>query len=376
MSPIPWLAAGAMPALPVVLGAAAVVVLAASAVLTLLARRVALRIGFVDHPGGHKSHRGAMPYGGGCAIFLSAWAALLAGLLLAVALPQAWIAETFGETVRAYVGGMRERAGQLVVILVGGAVLHGLGLLDDRRPLPPGRKLLVIVAVALFVAVVGRVRIAEFAGVAVSVALTTAWFVVIVNALNFLDNMDGLSAGVAALGLLFLAVCGLMAGQVLVPALAGVFLGAVVGFLIFNFPPARIFMGDAGSLVVGYMLATVSTLTTYYQSGRGAPPYALAMPLVILAIPLYDFVSVVIIRLAEGRNPMRGDQRHFSHRLVERGLSRRFAVLTIYLATATTGLAATLLPGADLRQTITVGAIVLMVLAIIAILEMPLRKSS
>lgn len=376
MNRIPLPAADTTPALPVVLGAAAVVVLVASAVLTLLARRVALRIGFVDHPGGHKSHREPMPYGGGCAIFVSAWAALLTGLLLAVALPQAWIAETFGETVRAYVGGMRDRAGQLVVILVGGAVLHGLGLLDDRRPLPAGRKLLVIIAVAFFVAVVGRVRIAEFAGVGVSVALTTAWFVVIVNALNFLDNMDGLSAGVAALGLLFLAVCGLMAGQVLVPALAGVFLGAVVGFLIFNFPPARIFMGDAGSLVVGYMLATVSTLTTYYQSGRGAPPYAVAMPLVILAIPLYDFVSVVIIRLVEGRDPMRGDQRHFSHRLVERGLSRRFAVLTIYLATATTGLAATLLPGADLRQTITVGALVLMVLAIIAILEMPLRKSS
>lgn len=376
MNRIPLPAADTTPALPVVLGAAAVVVLVASAVLTLLARRVALRIGFVDHPGGHKSHREPMPYGGGCAIFVSAWAALLTGLLLAVALPQAWIAETFGETVRAYVGGMRDRAGQLVVILVGGAVLHGLGLLDDRRPLPAGRKLLVIIAVAFFVAVVGRVRIAEFAGVGVSVALTTAWFVFIVNALNFLDNMDGLSAGVAALGLLFLAVCGLMAGQVLVPALAGVFLGAVVGFLIFNFPPARIFMGDAGSLVVGYMLATVSTLTTYYQSGRGAPPYAVAMPLVILAIPLYDFVSVVIIRLVEGRDPMRGDQRHFSHRLVERGLSRRFAVLTIYLATATTGLAATLLPGADLRQTITVGALVLMVLAIIAILEMPLRKSS
>lgn len=359
-----------------VLGVAVAGVVAVSVALTLAAQRVALRVGFVDHPGGHKSHREPMPYGGGCAIFASAWATLLGALLLALWLPQAWIAETFGETVRAYIGGMRDRAGQLLVILVGGAVLHVLGLIDDRRPLPPVGKLLVIVAVALFVALVGRVRIAEFAGVGVSVVLTTVWFVVIVNALNFLDNMDGLSAGIASIGLLFLAVCGLMAGQVLVPALAAVFLGAVVGFLTFNFPPARIFMGDAGSLVVGYMLATVSTLTTYFQSGQGAPPYALAMPLVILAVPLYDFASVVIIRLAEGRNPMRGDQRHFSHRLVERGLSRRFAVLTIYLATATTGLAATLLPGADLRQTVTVGAIVLMVLAIIAILETPLRKSS
>jgi len=242
--------------------------------------------------------------------------------------------------------------------------------------LPATWKLLVIVLVALFVATVGRVRIAEFAGVPLSVLGTTLWFVVIVNAFNFLDNMDGLSAGVAGICLLFITVCGLMAGQVLVPALGCVFLGAVAGFLVFNFPPARIFMGDGGSLVVGYMLATVSVLTTYFHSGAGVPPYALAMPLVILAVPLYDFVSVVVIRLREGRNPMKGDQRHFSHRLVERGLSRRFAVLTIYLATATTGLAATLLPGADLRRTITIGVIVLLVLAIIAILEAPLRKET
>ena len=364
------------PTLMLLLLVATVAVLLLSAVLTLLARRVALRIGFVDHPGGHKSHRSPIPYAGGCAIFLAAWVTLGAALAAAVLLPQEWISSTFGETVRAYVGGMRERAVQMLVILASGAALHVLGLLDDRRPLPAVPKLLAIIVVAVFVAQVGRVRIAEFAGVGVSVAITTVWFVVIVNSFNFLDNMDGLSAGVACVCLAAFGVCGLMAGQVLVPALACVFLGAVGGFLIFNFPPARIFMGDAGSLVVGFMLATVSVLTTYYQSGAGAPPYALAMPLVVLAIPLYDFASVVAIRLLEGRNPMKGDQRHFSHRLVERGLSRRFAVLTIYLAAATTGLAATLLPGADLRETITTGVMVLMVLSVIAILEAPLYKDA
>lgn len=351
-------------------------VFALSALLTVAARRVALRIGFVDRPGGHKSHREPVPYAGGVAIFVAAWAALALLLVGAALIPQTWIAETFGEAVRAYAGGVQVRAPQMVAVLVGGAVLHVLGLIDDRRPLRPLIKLGVILAVAVFVASVGRVRVAEFAGVGVSIVLTTAWFIIIVNAFNFLDNMDGLSAGVGCICLAGLAVCGTMAGQVLVPALAAVFLGAVGGFLLFNFPPARIFMGDAGSLVLGYMLATVSTLTTYYQSGHGAPPYALAMPLVVLAIPLYDFVSVVVIRLLERRNPMHGDQRHFSHRLVERGLSRRAAVLTIFLAAATTGLGATLLPGADLRQTITVGVMVLMVLAVVAILEAPLRKDT
>ncbi len=347
-----------------------------SALLTLGARRVALRVGFVDRPGGHKSHRAPIPYGGGSAIFLAAGLALAGALAVVGLVPEAWIADRLGETARAYAGGMHMRATELWVILAGGLVLHLLGLVDDRRPLPALAKLLVIVAVAVLVATVGRVRLAEFAGVPLSVVLTTLWFVVIVNAFNFLDNMDGLSAGVACICLVFIALCGRMAGQVLVPALGCVFVGAAAGFLVFNFPPARIFMGDGGSLVLGYMLANVSVLTTYFQSGVGAPPYALAMPLVILAVPLYDFVSVVVIRVLEGRNPMKGDQRHFSHRLVERGLSRRFAVLTIYLATATTGLAATLLPGADLRRTITVGVMVLMVLAIIAILEAPLRKET
>jgi UDP-GlcNAc:undecaprenyl-phosphate GlcNAc-1-phosphate transferase len=145
---------------------------------------------------------------------------------------------------------------------------------------------------------------------------------------------------------------------------------------LFNFPPARIFMGDAGSLLVGYMLALTSVLTIYYPTPNPVPPYALAMPLVILAVPLYDFVSVLTIRFREGRALMQGDQRHFSHRLLERGLSKRGALFTIYLATAATGLLATLLPGANLRETVTVVAAVVSVLAIVAILEAPLRRTA
>lgn len=350
---------------------------ALSALLTSVARRVALRIGFVDHPGGHKSHRAPMPYAGGCAIVVATVVVVAVLIIAVLAAAPEWVRGQFGERALAYVDGARARAGQMLVVLGGMLALHLLGLHDDRRPLPPGPKLLAIGAVALFVSWLGHVRIGEaIVGAAGAIALTTVWFVVIVNSLNFLDNMDGLSAGVGTICLLAIAVCGLMAGQVFVPALACIFAGAVAGFLLWNFPPARIFMGDAGSLVVGYMLATTSVLTTYFRSESGARPYALLMPFVILAIPLYDFTSVVIIRLLEGRNPMKGDQRHFSHRLVERGLSRRFAVLTIYLATATTGLLATLLPGADLRGTLTVGAVTLMVLAIVAILEMPLRRGT
>jgi UDP-GlcNAc:undecaprenyl-phosphate GlcNAc-1-phosphate transferase len=341
-----------------------------------LAIRLAQRIDFVDHPGQHKSHEKVTPYGGGSAIFLAGWLPTIVLLILVAAVPMDWITRIFSEEIVPYVGGARERAGPLLIILAGGVILHALGLVDDFRPLGALPKLAVMVVVGLLISAIGGVRIAEFLGPVPSVLLTTIWIIVVTNAFNFLDNMDGLSAGVACVATVFLIICGVMAGQVLVPGLACIFLGAMLGFLVFNFPPARIFMGDAGSLLVGYMLAVVSMLTSYWESGTDRPPFTLAMPLVVLAIPLYDFASVVLVRIAEGRDPLKGDQRHFSHRLVERGLSRRSAVLTIYLATAATGLGATLLPNAGLREAVTILVMVLMVLLIIAILEAPLRQKS
>ena len=347
-----------------------------SSVLVPLAMRIAPRIGYVDHPGGHKSHMKVTPYGGGCALFIAGWLPTLVVLSLCALVPAEWFTHWFGTGIEPYIHGLHGRVAPTLVILGGGVVLHAMGLRDDFKPLGPYLKLGVMTAVSLVVTIFGGVRMGEMAGPVVSVILTTAWIVVITNAMNFLDNMDGLSAGIAAIAAAFLVVCGLMAGQVFVPGLACIFLGAILGFLIYNFPPAKIFMGDAGSLLIGYMLAVVSILTSYWKSGTDHPPYALAMPLVVLAVPLYDFTSVVVIRLLEGRNPLKGDQRHFSHRLVDRGLSRRSAVLTIYLATAATGLSATLLPGAGLREAITILSFVLMVLLIIAILEAPLRKAS
>jgi UDP-GlcNAc:undecaprenyl-phosphate GlcNAc-1-phosphate transferase len=350
--------------------------LLASIVLTRLAVALFPRLGFLDRPGGHKTHPQPVPYGGGIAVFLAAWVPFALALAAAPGEGSTWVVRLLGAEVVPYLGGIATRTGQALIILAGAVAICALGLLDDLRPLAALPKLAAIVGVSLLVAWAGKVRIGTMWGTIPSIGLTVLWFVALINAFNFLDNMDGLSAGVAWICLVFFAVCGLMAGQVLVPALACLFLGAIGGFWLFNFPPARIFMGDAGSLLVGYMLACVSVLTTYYESAGGAPAYALAMPLVILAVPLYDLASVVLIRLAEKRSPLQGDQRHFSHRLVGLGLSRRGAVVTIYLATATTGLAATLLPGADLRRTLTIAILVAMVLGIVAILEGPLRKSA
>ncbi|QOJ14319.1 MAG: undecaprenyl/decaprenyl-phosphate alpha-N-acetylglucosaminyl 1-phosphate transferase [Planctomycetia bacterium] len=358
------------------LGGAMFAALVLAFAFTVAMRRIALRIGFVDRPGGHKSHQRVTPYGGGVAIFLAMAAPLGAAMLAVWLTPTDSVAARFGGLAADHWEGLRSGLPQAVVVLLGAVAIHLLGLCDDVRPLGPYLKLFLLTAILGVVVVEGPVRMALFAGEFGSIAITLAWLIVMTNAMNFMDNMDGLSAGVTAICLVFLAVCGLLAGQLHVPLLASVFLGAVLGFLLLNFPPAKVFMGDSGSLLCGYLLGVSSVLTTFHDAHAGSPPYALLMPLVILAVPLYDFASVVLIRIAEGRNPMRGDQRHFSHRLVEHGLSRRSAVLTIYLATAATGVSATLLPGANLRQTICVGVLTLMILAIIAILESPPRRDT
>ena len=143
------------------------------------------------------------------------------------------------------------------------------------------------------------------AGTWLSILITTIWFVVIINAMNFMDNMDGLSGGTAGIAASLFMIATLVNGQWFVASCLGLLVGGLLGFLYFNFPRkggATIFLGDGGSLVVGYLLAFLTARTTYMQdSAVTSHWYAVLMPLVVLAIPLYDFVSVVLIRLSQGR---------------------------------------------------------------------------
>lgn len=162
--------------------------------------------------------------------------------------------------------------------------------------------------------------------------------------------------------------------QLFVAAMLLVLVGGLLGFLKHNWPPAKIFMGDAGSYFVGYWIA-VATLLATYAGAQGATPHAVFAPLCVLAVPLYDMLSVIYIRISEGRSPFEGDKRHFSHRLVDLGMSKKQAVLTIYLATATCSLEALLLPRVDF-----VGALLILlstasVLGLVGVLESVGRKT-
>jgi UDP-GlcNAc:undecaprenyl-phosphate GlcNAc-1-phosphate transferase len=338
-----------------------------SAALVPVVRRVSVRLGFVDHPNPRKVHRAPMPLGGGVAIYLGVALPALAGLVAALALQNQPLPAGFPDRLRDYLGGIPRVGLSIAVVLGGGLVLMLMGLADDRRSLPWPLRLGIQMAVAFALWIVG-VRITVFIGSPmVSAVITVLWITVITNAFNFLDNMDGLSAGVAAIvGSIFLAVA-ISAGQFFVAATLLCLIGSLVGFLLYNFPPARIFMGDAGSNFIGFLLGALTAMLNYYAPGQQL--FGILAPLVILALPLYDFTSVVLIRLAAGQSPFKADQRHFSHRLVALGLTPRQAVLTIYLVTFSLGVSATLLPAATTVGAVTIFVQVLVMIAVIWILE-------
>lgn len=337
-------------------------------VTTAGVRAWAVRRGFTDKPGGHKQHEEPIALGGGIAIVAAIALPVLAGCVAAwlmVDRPPSWLPALIAR----HLEGIAAKLPTALSILAGAIVLHVTGLFDDHRPLGPGVKFAVQFAVALFIAGPVGIRAVELLPAPLSIAVTVLWIVLITNAFNFLDNMDGLSAGVGAVVMVVFSLAALRAGQVFVPVMGFTVAGALAGFLVFNFAPARIFMGDAGSLVVGYLIGVLTVLTTFYDPEQNLTPLGVFVPIVALAVPLYDVTSVVIHRIRLGESPLRGDRRHFSHRLVRRGMSPRGAVLTIYLATAATGLPAVVLPSVGWSSAALLLAQCLCVLVMIALLE-------
>ena len=341
-------------------------------------RRKAHSWGLVDQPGERKVHETPTPMGGGIAI----WAAVLIPMLLGttVVLLNGSVADYLPDTIRPYLAGVEEQLGDLWILLSAGSLMMILGFMDDRKGLSWKTRLFVqfVVAVAV-VSWQGWTLTAFIPYRIITILISAVWIVSLINSFNMLDNMDGASAGVAAIASTFLAVYVLLPGatpegpQVFIAGFLFVFVGALGGFLIHNRPPASIFMGDAGSYFVGFCIA-VTTLLATYTDARAENWHGVLAPLCILAVPLYDMVTVILIRIREGRSPFQADKCHFSHRLVELGLSKPRAVLTMYLTTATCGLAGLLLQLVSSQGAILVVLVVLFILLIVAILESTARR--
>ncbi len=340
-----------------------------SAWATITMRGWARRHGFVDVPGGHKQHAVPVALGGGLAITAAVALPLLAVAAVATLWRDGSAPAWFPDPLRTHLPGLADRVPRLLMIVAGALILHVLGLIDDLRPLGAGPKFAAQALVALGVVAGAGVRLLEFLPAPLSVGLTVLWIVLITNAFNFLDNMDGLCAGVAAIAAAIFAASALLAGQLFVPLTALILVGALLGYLPFNFSPATIYMGDAGSMVIGYLLAVLTVLTTFYDPARGLQPFGVLAPVVVLGVPLYDVGSVCWHRYRAGSSLIQGDRRHFSHRLVQRGMSPRSAVFTIYLATATTAMSALMLSRASWPVACVIFAQCVCVVLIIALLE-------
>lgn len=347
---------------------------ASAALLTALSKRLAPRLGLVAHPQADRYHRTVIPLGGGIGIYATLVLFLLAavGFIRFVAVPGH--VASLAERVNVNPADFLKRCDELAIVLVCATVLFAVGLWDDRKPLGPFVKLAAQCGAAFAAAAFADIRVEFFIqNKLITSALSAFWIVLIINAFNFLDNMDGASAGIAAIASAILLVAAAFNGQVFVGGLAIVFVGTLVGFLVFNFPPASIFMGDAGSLVVGFFVALLTLRTTYYQQDASGPWYPVLMPLVVMAVPLYDFISVISLRLRQGKSPFVGDTQHFSHRLKRHGFTDTQTVLMLYLATLCCGLGATFLYQVNFTGAILIVVQTFLILAIIAIFESTVR---
>ncbi len=293
--------------------------LAVATVLTPLVLRFALRFHLYDLPNERKVHARPIPRLGGIAIVIGFFAPLTGLILL-----QTGLTVSTGLTSSMH----------LVGLFVGGLAIAALGLYDDLKGADAKKKFAVQILVAALMWGLGyRIELVSnpFGGQIalgwLSLPVTIFWFVGVMNAVNLIDGLDGLAGGVSLISISTLMVLALMDDKILAALMCACLAGSIVGFLFFNFNPARIFMGDTGSLFLGFVLAAFSIST----SSKGSTAIALVVPLLVLALPIADTMLAIGRRVKARRPIFSADQEHIHHRLLRAGFSHRGAVLVLYI---------------------------------------------
>lgn len=293
-----------------------------SLVLTLLLTPVAKNIAFlfnaIDKPSDRKVHTKLMPRCGGIALFGGFMAAVLIGLFIAF-----------------FIKHMKINYFGIWGILLGASFIFFVGLIDDIKGISPTKKLILQIAAACIPMLFGisiYFLSIPFTGILLlgvfSIPITIFWIVGLTNALNFIDGLDGLASGVSAIAAGTLFIVAIRIHQPGAAILLAAMTGAAIGFLRYNFNPAKIFLGDSGSLFLGYMLA-VSSIVGVLKS---TILFALLIPVFVLGVPIFDTASVIMRRMKDGHPIFYADRRHLHHRLLDRGFSHKQVVLAIYFA--------------------------------------------
>ncbi len=308
-----------------------------SLILTPIFRGIAIKLEFFDLPlnEAHKKHRKAIPLLGGAAIIISWLLTISAGYLISFFIAPMELSGTLLKNIPGIISVQQP----LMLITIGGILIFILGLCDDKKHMSAITKLIFQIIIVALVVIFGEIKISLFIGSPViGKVITILWILTVINAINIFDNMDGLAVGTASIAFCFFTVTAIIYNHYFVASLGAAGLGASLGFWFYNKAPASIFMGDAGSHFLGYSLGVLSVLVTFYQTGITVSGLSVFIPFFILAIPIFDLVAVIIIRILT-KNPIYiGDNNHISHRFNKIGMSRKKAVFAVHLLSITIGL--------------------------------------
>jgi len=338
-----------------------------SMALIPLVRSFAKAKGIIANPKKERLHTVPIPLLGGVAIFAAFYLTIFIHLgLLKIGVP---FINTWAHEFNPYIEGAFKNFHKLSVIFFCSLIIFCVGLIDDLKVLGPKRKLVFEILVGIILYYSG-IAVTAFGGSSwLNCIFTILWVVAITNAFNLLDNIDGLAAGVAFIAAFMLLLFCIRGGQILISMLLLIFMGALLGFLRFNYPPASIFMGDCGSLFIGFMMSALIIMSTfYYESQMSLVP--LAAPLMILSVPIYDTLSVIIIRIRNKQSLFVGDKNHFSHRLLKVGMTHREAVSFIYLVGLCTGMGALSLTSSDIFAQVVLSSQTILLVMLLHILKM------
>lgn len=302
-------------------------------IITPMMIALAKSFNLMDIPVGRKSHRQPTPYLGGVAVFLSFWVTIVVALLCNVYLSRTGMSTLSANQLLTL--GAGEVGNKILAIFIGATIILTVGLADDKFNLKPKIKFVLQGVVALLL--IGSGMSIQLFGshVVLNMVATFCWILILLNAFNFIDSVDGHCAGISLIAALFFFWVSLIVKQPLVSLFVLTLGGSVAGFLMYNKKPAKIFLGDNGSLFLGFMFASITILCDYRSPGISA--ITPLIPIIIFGVPIYDTLSVVIVRIAKGNKIWDGDRNHFAHRLMGMGMKDSVAVFFSYLVCLTFG---------------------------------------